>query len=47
MNTFELKTNAELEYVTGGTKVPYVVQNGDTLSELAKKFNCTLEEVCK
>lgn len=37
----------ELDGVTGGTKIPYIVQNGDTLGELVKKFHCTLEQVCK
>ena len=43
--TFELK-DSELEKVVGGTKVPYVVVKGDTLSKLAKKFNCTVEDLC-
>ena len=37
----------ELNEVRGGTKIPYIVQTGDTLGELAKKFHCTVEEVCK
>ena len=37
----------ELDGIIGGTKIPYIVQNGDTLSELVKKFHCTFEEVCE
>ena len=40
-------TDKELEQVQGGTKIPYIVQPGDTLSALSKKFKCTVEEVCK
>lgn len=36
-----------LEYVQGGTQIPYIVKPGDTLGELSKKFHCTIEEVCK
>lgn len=37
----------ELNTVTAGTKIPYVVQKGDTLGDLAKKFRCTVEDICK
>jgi len=37
----------ELNEINGGTKIPYVVQKGDTLSDLAKKFKCTIEDICK
>ena len=42
--TFELKDN-ELEKVTGGTIIPYLIEAGDTLAMIAKKFNCTVEEL--
>lgn len=29
------------------TYIPYIVQQGDTLGQLAKHFHCTIEEVCK
>lgn len=29
------------------TYIPYIVQQGDTLGMLVKRFHCTLEEVCK
>ena len=42
--TFELKDN-DLENVTGGTIIPYLIEAGDTLVTIAKKFNCTVEEL--
>lgn len=36
-----------LTFVYGGSKIPYIVQKGDTLSELAQKFNCSVEDICK
>ena len=42
--TFELKDN-DLEKVTGGTIIPYLTEAGDTLVTIAKKFNCTVEEL--
>ena len=36
-----------LENVQGGTKIPYLVQSGDTLGKLAEKFHCTVEDICK
>ena len=33
--------------VTGGSVLPYVVQTGDTLGALAKKYNVTLEQLMK
>lgn len=37
----------ELNTVTAGTKIPYIVQKGDTLGDLATKFKCTVEDICK
>ena len=42
--TFELK-DKDLENVTGGTIIPYLVEAGDTLATIANKFNCTVEEL--
>ena len=42
--TFELKDN-DLEKVTGGTIIPYLIEAGDTLATIANKFNCTVEEL--
>ena len=36
-----------LENVQGGTKIPYVIKSGDTLGALAKKYNCTVEQLCE
>ena len=44
--TFELKDN-DLKNVIGGTIIPYLVEAGDTLAMIAKKFNCTVEELQK
>ena len=42
--TFELKDN-DLEKVIGGTIIPYLIEAGDTLETIAKKFNCSVEEL--
>ena len=42
--TFELKDD-DLENVTGGSILPYLVESGDTLAAIAKKFNCSIEEL--
>jgi hypothetical protein len=42
--TFELK-DKDLENITGGSILPYLVEAGDTLAMIAKKFNCTVEEL--
>ena len=39
--------DAVLDEVSGGTQVPYVVKPGDTLGALAKKYNCTIEQLCR
>ncbi len=36
-----------LDQVSGGSVLPYVVQAGDTLSAIAKKYNVTLEQLMK
>ena len=36
-----------LDQVTSGSMLPYVVQAGDTLSAIAKKYNVTLEQLMK
>lgn len=42
--TFELKDD-ELEKISGGSILPYLVEAGDTLAMISKKFNCTVEEL--
>ncbi len=36
-----------LEKVSGGTEIPYVVAVGDTIESIAKKFHCTVEQICR
>lgn len=36
-----------LENVIGGSKIPYLVQPGDTLGKLSEKFHCSIEQVCR
>ena len=36
-----------LQDVSGGTQIPYIVAPGDTLEEIAKKFHCTVEQICR
>ena len=36
-----------LDQVTGGSVLPYIVQAGDTLGALAKKYNVTIEQLMK
>ena len=44
--TFELK-DKDLEQVIGGTKIPYIVNDGDTLTKLAKVFRVSVDEICQ
>ncbi len=37
----------QLDQVTGGTKLSYLVQPGDTLSKLAVKYHCTVADLCR
>ena len=37
----------ELDSVSGGTVIVIEVADGDTLGELAKKFHCTVSDLCK
>lgn len=36
-----------LECIWGGSKIPYIIQPGDTLGDLTKKFHCSIEEACR
>ena len=36
-----------LQEVSGGTQIPYIVLPGDTMEEIAKKFHCTVEQICR
>jgi len=46
-NDMNNMTDDELDMVAGGTKIVIRVAEGDTLSALAKKFNCTVDDICK
>ena len=37
----------ELQAVSGGTEIPYLVKPGDTIGKLAKRFHCTEEQICR
>ena len=37
----------ELDQVTGGSQLAYIVQPGDTLGKLAAKYHCTVEQLCR
>jgi len=44
--TFELK-DKDLAEVIGGSKIPYIINDGDTLAELAKAFKVSIEDICR
>lgn len=37
----------ELDSVSGGTVIFVEIEDGDTLGELAKKFSCTVADLCR
>lgn len=39
-------SDEDLEMVNGGTQIPYIIKNGDTLGVLSTKFNCSVEDIC-
>lgn len=46
MNAAPLEDDV-LESVSGGTVIPYIVASGDTVEAIAKKFHCTVEQICR
>ena len=46
METIHLK-DTQLDSVTGGTQLPYLVKAGDTLASLAQKYHCSVEQLCR
>ena len=36
-----------LQDVSGGTMIPYIVRPGDTVESIAKRFHCTVEQLCR
>ena len=39
--------SSQLDQVTGGTRIPYLVKDGDTLKDIAAKNNCTVEDILR
>ena len=39
-------TEETLKEITGGTVVPVIVKQGDTLEKYAEKFHCTVDDIC-
>ncbi len=37
----------DLEQVIGGSKIPYLIQKGDTLSAIARDFKVSVDDICK
>ena len=37
----------QLEEVSGGSILPYQVQQGDSLSAIAKKYHCTVDDLMR
>ena len=37
----------QLEEVSGGSILPYQVQQGDSLSAIAKKYQCTVDDLMR
>ena len=40
-------TDNELDIVSGGTVLPYIVQEGDSLQSIASKYHVTVEQIMK
>ena len=48
MSTNKVAMNDEqMNQVTGGSVLSYIVQPGDTLGAIAKKYNVTIEQLMK
>ena len=47
METLNKISDNELDSVSGGTRVPYAVKEGDSLEGLARKFHCTVEQIMR
>ena len=42
-----MEMDEQLEKVTGGTVLPYVVQQGDSLRMIANKYHVSIEQLMK
>ena len=40
-------TDEKLDQVSGGTIIPVIVKQGDTLEKYAKQFHCSVEDICE
>ena len=43
----KILNDENLEEVQGGTQIPVIIKSGDTLGALAKKYNCTVDDLCR
>ena len=39
-------SEVELDEVTGGVKIPYIMKQGETIQEVAQRFRCTVADIC-
>ena len=46
MDEKKMLNEEELSAVQGGTQIP-IIKSGDTLGALAKKYNCTVDDLCR
>ena len=42
-----MMSDEQMDKINGGTILPYRVQQGDSLAEIAKKYNVTVEQLLK
>ena len=47
MPKLKAMSDDDLEFVSGGTIVPYIVQTGDSVKTIADKFHITVEQLEK
>ena len=47
MDEKKMLNEEELSAVQGGTQIPVIIKSGDTLGALAKKYNCTVDDLCR
>ena len=47
INGIQNLNEEDLEQVTGGKGISYIIQPGDTLIKIAHRYNTTVEKLCK